>query len=79
MLLASALLWSFAAYTIFGVSVGVAFLVWGLGVVDPSARGARWSFRILILPGLAALWPWVILRWRRAFRHAPHHPASEHA
>lgn len=30
--------------------------------VDPSAHGGTLGFRILILPGCAALWPWLVLR-----------------
>jgi hypothetical protein len=30
--------------------------------LDPSARSGTLGFRILILPGCAALWPWLALR-----------------
>jgi len=36
--------------------------------IDPSAHGGTRGFRILILPGCAALWPWVALRLLRARR-----------
>ena len=40
----------------------------GVTVVDHAARGSRWTFRVLILPGVAALWPIMLARWVRAGR-----------
>ncbi len=57
--------------TILGVylAVGAAFaaaFVWrGAGRLDANARGASWGFRILILPGAAALWPILLAAWAR--------------
>ncbi len=34
--------------------------------VDPSAHGGTLGFRILILPGCAALWPWLVVRLIRS-------------
>jgi hypothetical protein len=50
------------AWLAIGVVVGVAFLFLGIDRVDRSARGA-YAFRPLLLPGLALLWPCVMLRW----------------
>jgi hypothetical protein len=36
--------------------------------LDPGAREGTWGFRLMILPGAAALWPlllWISLRRRR--------------
>jgi len=52
-----------------GIVVGVAFLFLGIGRVDASARGS-YAFRPLLLPGLALLWPIVILRWVALSRRA---------
>lgn len=49
-------------YGALGLMVGIAFLLFGIERVDPAARGAH-GFRPLMLPGLALLWPWVLLRW----------------
>lgn len=59
-----------AIYLAFGALAGLAFVVWGAGVVDPSARGsgAPWGFRAIIWPGAAALWPVVVVKWIRAAR-----------
>ena len=47
-----------------GLLVGIAFALFGVGRVDPDARGS-WTFRPLILPGVAALWPLVLVWWIR--------------
>lgn len=54
------------AYAAIGVAVGIAFVVLGVSAVDPAARGTGWGFRAIIVPGLAALWPWALVRWSRA-------------
>jgi hypothetical protein len=57
------------AYAFVGLFVAVAFLLLGLDRFDPSAHG-RFAFRPLLVPGLALLWPYVLLRWRRGSRAA---------
>lgn len=39
--------------------------------MDPGVAGAGIFFRLLITPGLIALWPWVALRWWHVARHWP--------
>jgi len=56
------------AYAAAGVLFAVPFLFLGIRRVDPAAHGAGWGFRILILPGLVALWPVMARRWARALR-----------
>jgi hypothetical protein len=46
-----------------GLAFGVAFAIAGAGRVSPAARGTGWGFRVLIVPGAAALWPWLAWRW----------------
>lgn len=48
-----------------GLVFALAFVTAGVQRVDPAARGAPWGFRLLILPGAAALWPLLLLRWVR--------------
>jgi len=49
-----------AAYLLVGVIVGAWFVVARAGRVDPAAEGSSLAFRLLILPGAAALWPLVL-------------------
>ena len=49
------------------LGVGVVFripFVWrGVHRIDPAAPGSTWGFRLLILPGVVALWPVLAMRW----------------
>jgi hypothetical protein len=54
-----------ALYLVVGLVFACAFVTRGVQRIDPAAIGAPWSFRILILPGSAALWPWLLRRWMR--------------
>ncbi len=46
--------------------IGVVVALWisfrGLHRLDPVAGHGTWGFRLLILPGLAALWPLMLAR-----------------
>jgi hypothetical protein len=55
------LLDALALYAAIGVVTALAFVAFGVTRVQPApvSLGAR----ILILPGAAALWPWVLGRW----------------
>lgn len=53
-------------YAVLGVVFAVLFVVRGAGRVDQAARGGTWGFRMLILPGAAALWPLLAKRWLAA-------------
>lgn len=52
-----------------GLMVGVWFVIFEVGRIDPAARGA-YTFRPLLLPGVALLWPVVLWRWRTLARGA---------
>jgi hypothetical protein len=58
------LLNTLALYATVGVITALAFAAFGVTRVQgaPVSLGAR----ILILPGAAALWPYVLLRWLKA-------------
>lgn len=57
-----------ALYAAIGMLFGLVFTWRGIDRIDPAAHGAPWTFRLLILPGVIALWPWLALRWHRAMR-----------
>jgi hypothetical protein len=57
-----------ALYAAAGVATGIAFVAFGvtrvLGEPTPVTIGAR----ILLFPGAAALWPYVLIRWLKSPR-----------
>ncbi|MFK7959260.1 MAG: hypothetical protein AB8G96_01940 [Phycisphaerales bacterium] len=71
-------------YAFVGLVFGVLFVLRGAGALDAGARGGSLGFRILVLPGAAALWPWLLLRWRgmsgwQGKGPAPHRMSDEPA
>lgn len=61
----------FTVYAALGVLVGIAFVARGAERLDHGARGGSLGFKLLIFPASAALWPLLLLRWRRANGEAP--------
>jgi hypothetical protein len=64
-----------------GIVFAFAFLVFGVGRVDPTAEGSSYGFRALILPGTVALWPLLAIRWARggSFRPTERNPHRDAA
>jgi hypothetical protein len=46
-----------------GLLFAIAFLTVGISQVDPDSKGSGVGFRLIILPGVAALWPVLLTRW----------------
>jgi hypothetical protein len=63
--LAGALVLMVELYLGLGLLFAVAFAWRGVQRVDPRARGSRLGFRLLLVPGAAALWPLLAGRWLR--------------
>ncbi len=57
-------------YLIVGILFGIAFVIRGVQAIDHAAEGAGWGFRLIILPGVAAFWPWLLRRWIRVAQPA---------
>ena len=53
----------FGVYTGIGLLFAIAFLTVGISQVDPDSKGSGVGFRLIILPGVAALWPVLFTRW----------------
>ena len=53
-------------YAAAGVVFAIVFVARGVSRVDEHAAGAGLGFRLIILPGVAALWPFLLCRWMRA-------------
>ena len=52
-----------AAYAAIGLLFAAALLTAGISRVDPASKGSGIGFRLIILPGVAALWPLMLKRW----------------
>ena len=57
-----------ALYAAAGVAVAAAFVLFGVARVLPEPAPVTVGARILIFPGAAALWPYVLIRWLKARR-----------
>lgn len=62
---ADVVLVSLAAYGATGLAFGLVFVARGVNRVDPVAAHASVGVRLLLLPGAAALWPVMLVKWRR--------------
>lgn len=50
-------------YGIAGSVFAIAFVITGVKRIDSQAIGSGVGFRVLIFPGAAALWPFLLRRW----------------
>ena len=50
-------------YVAAGALFAAAFLTWGVSRIDPVARQGTLGFRLIILPGVVALWPLLLFKW----------------
>ena len=77
---ASTLVGIAAVYLAIGVAFGLWFVLRGVNRLDSGAAQGTWGFRVIILPGAAALWPLLAMRVaRRAappFERTPHKRAA---
>jgi len=60
-----------AIYLALGLIVALPIVLVGVDQIDPVARDSPLAFRLLILPGAAALWPLMLARWKRASARTP--------
>ncbi len=60
--LATLLVRSSGLYLAAGVWVAAWLVRRGLSRLDPRAEGGSWGFRLVVLPGLVALWPLLLMR-----------------
>jgi len=57
-----------ALYAAAGIAIGLAFVAVGVTRVLPEPMPVTLGARILLFPGAAALWPYVLMRWLKAPR-----------
>ena len=60
---ANLVLMSIGIYIGIGVLFGLVFISFGAGKIDPAAKTMPLRARLLILPGVAALWPIMLVKW----------------
>ena len=53
-------------YITFGVLFIIPFALWGARKIDPMAREGTWCFKVLLAPGIALFWPFLLKRWLNA-------------
>ena len=68
---AKAFVYTLATYATLGLVFAVPFVWFGVQHLDSEAQGSGIGFRLLILPGVAALWPMFLNRWRRGIIEPP--------
>src|SRR5262245_1418323 len=61
--IAMAVVTAFQGYVLAGLAFAVVFLPGGVVRLDPRVAGAPKTLRLLILPGIVALWPLFAWRW----------------
>ena len=61
--IATVVVLSFEAYALAGLAFAAVFLPRALARMDPRVAGAPATLRLLILPGVVALWPIFAKRW----------------
>jgi len=55
-------------YAVAGVVIAVAFLAFGVTRVLPTPAPVTLGARIMLFPGVIALWPYVLMRWLKSCR-----------
>jgi hypothetical protein len=55
-------------YLLIGLFFAIPFVIKGAGACDSAAHKAKLPFRLVILPGVAALWVLLLPKWRAAAR-----------
>lgn len=64
--IATILFSAFALYIAAGIVVGLAFVLFGVTRVLPHPVTVTVGARILLLPGAALLWPYMLGRWLKS-------------
>jgi hypothetical protein len=55
-----------ALYAVAGAVTALAFVTFGIARVLPTGTPVTFGARVLLMPGAALLWPYVLLRWVKA-------------
>jgi len=60
---AQAIIGTVAGYLVLGLVFALGFVTRGVSAIDPAARDMPRLVRLLIVPGVAALWPLMLWKW----------------
>ena len=60
---AQAIIGTLAGYLGLGLAFALIFVMRGVAAIDPAARGMPRLARLLIAPGVIALWPLLLWKW----------------
>ena len=66
MVIANGIVLLLGVYAAAGLVFVAAFVIAGIGRIDQVANGSSIGFRLIVLPGAAALWPLLLRRWLNA-------------
>lgn len=69
--------WLIVAYAVLGAGFATVVQGRGLPKFDPGTQGTSVAFRLILLPGMIALWPLLVWRWKTATRHPPFQPNQD--
>lgn len=69
--------WVVVAYATSGTAFAAFLQVRGLSSLDPGTRGTPVVFRLVLLPGMIALWPWLAWQWKNLARRRGFRPAED--
>ncbi len=58
-------------YLAVGLLFAIPFVLAGVKQIDPHAKHGSWGFRLLTIPGMMALWPVLVKRWRSGVPEPP--------
>jgi TM2 domain-containing membrane protein YozV len=54
-----------ALYFLAGLLFVFPFLIKGLKKIDAGAHGSGSGFRLIIIPGIIVLWPFLLMKWMK--------------
>ena len=70
-MIAAMILVLLGGYLACGFLFALPFAFVGVSKIDPHASHGSWGFRLLIIPGSAALWPILLWRWAKGVHEPP--------
>ncbi len=70
-ILVKAFVCALSGYAALGIVFALPFVFVGVQRLDSEAQGSGVGFRLLILPGVAVLWPMFLQRWLRGVTEPP--------